>query len=305
MNKVKAKPFRSVRSKIFYISLMIWPVIQFLVFYIAVNINSFLLAFREISPDNYNSFTWSLSAFRDWFTGDNKLQLLNALKVSLKSYAILLCIGVPLGVLFAYYIFKKMPGAMIFRVLLFMPSIISAIVLVTIYMYFTDYVLPDVVLKIFGKEMKSLLSEVDTRYGAVMFYNIFVGFGTSVLLYSNKMSNISPEMLEAAELDGANDLKEFFKIVLPQTYSTISVFLITGVAGIFTNEINNFSFFNYTMNEDTTTIGFLMFYKLQRAKSLMNEYPPIAALGLLTTVVVLPVTFIVRYLLEKFGPSED
>ena len=35
-----------------------------------------------------------------------------------------------------------------------------------------------------------------------MFYNIFVSFGTSVLLYYNKMASISPEMTEAAELDG-------------------------------------------------------------------------------------------------------
>lgn len=305
MDKVKAKPFRSVKSQIFYIALMVWPVIQFLVFYIGVNVNSFMLAFKEIDANDYSSFTWSFAAFKTWFTGDTATSLWKALLISLKSYAISLFIGVPLGILFAYYIFKKKPGAMIFRILLFMPSIITAIVLVTIYSYFTNFVYPEVMQKMFGVETSALLSETSTRYGAVMFYNLFVSFGTSVLLYSNKMSNISPEMLEAAELDGANEFQEFFRIVLPQAYSTISVFLITGIAGIFTNEINNFSFFNYTMNEDTTTIGFLMYYRLQRAKSMMNEYPPIAALGLMTTVVVLPLTFLVRHLLEKYGPKEE
>ena len=79
------------------------------------------------------------------------------------------------------------------------------------------------------------------------------------------MSGISPEIIEAAELDGAGPLKEFIYIVFPQAFSTVSVFLVTGITSIFTNEINNFSFFQYNMNKDTTTVGFLFYYKLQNA----------------------------------------
>ena len=138
-----------------------------------------------------------------------------------------------------------------------------------------------------------------------MFYNLFVSFGTSVLLYSNKMASISPEMTEAAELDGANAIQEFFRIVLPQVFTTLSVFLITGIAGIFTNEINNFSFFNYYWKPDTATLGFLMYFRTQKAKSDMSQYPPLAALGLMMSAVAIPLTFLVRKLLMKYGPSED
>ena len=102
------------------------------------------------------------------------------------------------------------------------------------------------------------------------------------------MANISPDVIEAAELDGANSFQEFFRIVLPQTFSVVSVFLVTGVASIFTNQINNFSFFEYTVNPDTATVGFLMYKRLENAQG-----------------VAIPVTFLVRWLLEKFGPSED
>lgn len=146
--------------------------------------------------------------------------------------------------------------------------------------------------------METSLLSGKTRYATVMFYNLFVSFGTTVLLYSNKMSSISPEVIEAAQLDGANSVQEFFRIVLPQTYPTLSVFLISGVAGIFINEINNFAFFKYSWKSDTATLGFLM-YLTQKAKADIVQYPPLAALGIMMSAIAIPLTFAVKKLPQK------
>ena len=308
--KLKSKTFRSAKSMWFYIGFMAIPVLQFCIFYIGVNFNSLLLAFKTIKFDGatkqYYTAAFNFDNFINWFADSvNKKELTDALIVSLKTYVITLCVGVPLGLLFAYYIYKKLPGSMFFRFMLFLPSIIASIVLVTIYKYFTDNVVPEF-LKIFNITLGGkLLSNPDTVYGTVMFYNLFVGFGTTVLLYSNKMATISPEIIEAAELDGTNSVQEFFRIVLPQTFSTLSIFLVTGIAGIFINEINNFSFFNYKTNPETTTLGFLMYFRVQKAKNDESQYPPLAALGIMMSVVAIPLTFAVRWLLNKVGPSED
>ena len=309
MRKIKVKAFRSAKSMWFYVGFMALPVLQFFIFYICVNFNSFLLAFRNIVLDGETKryvYSWTIKNFLNWFSDVNEFQLLmQTLKISLKSYVIMLLIGTPLGLFFAYYIFKKLPGSMFFRFMLFMPSIIASIVLVTIFRYFTDYVVP-LALKTMNITLEStLLSGKTTRYATVMFYNLFVSFGTSVLLYSNKMANISPEIVEAAELDGVNAFQEFFHKVMPQTFSILSVFLVTGIAAIFTNEINNFSFFNYNWKPDTATLGFLMYYRTQKAKSDISQYPPLAALGLMMSAIAIPCTFLARKLFDKFGPSED
>lgn len=305
VNKRKLGTFKSWGSLVFYVVLMAWPILQFLVFYIGVNTNSLLLAFKNIATDR--SYTWTFENFTNWFisgSNDNTI-LMRALGVSIKTYFITLATSVPLGLLFSYYIYKKFAGAMFFRFMLFMPSIISSIVLVTIFSYFTDYVLPDLA-GVIGIEIKdSLITTPDVRYGTIMFYSIFVSFGTNVLLYSNRMSGISPEIMEAAALDGAGPIKEFIFIVLPQVFSTISVFLITGITSIFTNEINNFSFFQYNMNKDTTTIGFLLYYRMQHAGQNVWLYPPVAALGIMCTAIAIPLTFLARWFFTKFGPSED
>ena len=302
---MKLKSFKSARSLFFYIAIIALPVLQFCIFYIAVNINSFILAFRNIVFDGEMKkyvYSWTLDNFRNWFADKNEyLQLTQTLVVSIKSYVISLVVGVPLGLLFAYYIFKKLPGAMFFRFMLFMPSIIASIVLVSIYKYFVNDVVNDLLADV---HIQIKLFD-DKRYATVMFYNLFVSFGTTVLLYSNKMANISPEITEAAQLDGASSAREFFSIVLPQTFSTLSIFLVTGVAGIFINEINNFSFFSTNWKSDTATLGFLMYFRTQRAKGDVSQYPPLAALGLMMSAVAIPLTFLVRWLLKKAGPSED
>lgn len=309
MKNLKSKSFKSAKSMWFYVAILSIPLLQFCIFYIAVNINSFILAFRNITLDAETKeymFSWTFDNFKNWFADENEfLQLTQTLLVSLKSYAISLVIGVPLGLLFAYYIFKKLPGSMFFRFMLFMPSIIASIVLVSIYRYFTDEVVSDFLKSIHIELEDKLLSSENTRYATVMFYNLFVSFGTTVLLYSNKMANISPEIIEAAQLDGVSPAREFFSVVLPQTFSTLSIFLVTGIAGIFTNEINNFSFFNTRWKSDTATLGFLMYFRTQKAKGDISQYPPLAALGLMMSAVAIPLTFLARWILNKVGPSED
>ena len=297
---------RSNKKLIFYCLFMAYPVLQFVIFYIFVNFNSILLSFKKIDIYDYNRFEWTLENFTQWFKDPTMFdQIINAAGVSLKVYLISLVVGVPLGLFFSYYIFKKMPASGFFRVMLFLPSILSSIVLVSIYMSFMNNVFADILKKLFNMNRKIDFFSIDRRFATVMFYNIFISFATSVLMYSNKMSSISTEVIESAHLDGANGIKEFWYIVLPMSFSTVSVFLLTGVAGIFTNQIDNFIFFGTTPNNETMTLGYLLYVKTYTAKQNMSEYPVIASLGLMITAVAVPLTFFVKYLLDKYGPKED
>ena len=298
------------RSLPFYSIMIAWPVLQFCVFYIGVNFNSILLAFKDYANDT--DYTWSFNNFKVWLNFSDSTYgayIPKAMVVSLKAYAISLMVGLPLGLFFSYYIFKKLPMSGFFRVVLFIPTIVSSIVLVSMYKMFVNNVVFDLAQRwgLVSLNADPFLDSLDTRFATMMVYNVFVSFGTSVLMYSNKMSTISPEIIESAQLDGAGALKEFFHIVFPMIFSTVSVFLITGIAGIFTNQINNFAFFPGKPNaeDDTRTIGYLLYHRTRHAGQDDWLYPPIAALGILLTLIVLPLTFLARYCFERFGPSEE
>ena len=297
-NPKKRKNKMQRGSNVFYAALMALPVLQFVIFYIAVNFKSFGYAFMQQEKISETEIVWrfTFQNITDWFTNSAKwADLLATSKMSLIYYGASLLVGIPLGLLFAYYIFKKMPMAKTFRIFLFLPSIIPAAAFVLTY----KIVLNDVTPVLFHTEGWRFDAN---QFGFILFYNLYVSFGTSVLMYANKMFDISPEVIEAGKLDGATGIKEFWHIVLPLTFPTLSVFLITGVATIFTNQYNIFLF---NADPQWNSLGYYMYVLAGATVGHEQEIPNVAALGLILTAMAIPLTFVFKYCLEKFGPSED
>ena len=147
-----------------------------------------------------------------------------------------------------------------------------------------------------------------SSYVAVLFFHIWTNFGTTTLIYSNKMGELSPETIEAAQLDGATYAQELWYIVLPFAFPTVSVFLVTGFATLFTNQYNLFSFYGGTIPFDSGTMGYYMYALVQDYASNGNyqhiDYNRAAAVGILATLVIVPTTMTLRWALEKYGPQE-
>lgn len=292
------------KDLIFYTLMMIWPIGQFLVFYIGANGNAILLTFQRIDIVS-GTVTWTLDNLKTAFTNmTGDLSMLIMFRNSVLLYVIGVLFTSPLSLLFSYYIYKKAPGADAFRVLLFVPSMIASIVFVAMFKFFVERALPTVINKMFGTEMIGLLENPDTRFGTLLFFSIWSGFGGGVLMYSNTMSGISQEIVESAHLDGATGLKEFIHITFPMIFPTYTTFFVTGIAGIFSNSFGLFSFYGANAPEEISTYGYYLYMRTQGASS-RSEYSYISAMGLCMTAVVVPLTFLARYLLERFGPSED
>ena len=123
-------------SNLFYAALMAFPVLQFLVFYVGVNFKSFGYAFMEQEKISDTEIIWraTFDNFTRWFSNSSKLKdLLATSGMSLIYYGATLLVSIPLAMLFSYYVFKKLPGAKLFRIFLFIPSIIPAAAFVLTY----------------------------------------------------------------------------------------------------------------------------------------------------------------------------
>ena len=304
----KKSVFKSKGDKIFYGVMMAWPLLQFVVFYLVVNFNSILLAFQKIDVAT-NTSTFTLVNFADAFRALFKTELVPAFRNSFVLYLLNLVCGVGLGLLFSYYISKKMPCSGFFRVLLFMPSILSAVVMTGAFSKFVDAGIPALVKRMSGGEtvISGLLENNKYTVASLMFYNILVGFGTSVLMYSNSMSGISQEIYEAAKIDGAKGMREFVSVTLPMIFGTVSTFLVAGIAGIFTNQMNIIAFYGTNIPDPSWhTLGSYIYAEsLKGSASGGAAYPFLSALGIYLTLIAAPITLIVKKLLQKYGPGED
>mgnify|MGYP000309080399 CR=1 FL=1 len=302
---VKKRTRAAKGDMLFYVLMMAWPILQFCVFYIAVKFNSIMYSFQRYDKLS-GAVTWTLDYVRNALKMmTTSPVLIDAMKMTLLFFVLFTGINTPLGLLFSYYIAKKQFAAGFFRVFLFLPSIICSVIMVLIYGNFVDVALPEIVRVTTGKTIGGLMSTKSTRFFAVMFYNLLVGFGVNVLMYSNAMSAISEEVVEAAHLDGATGIKEFWFVTLPSIYPTLVTFMITSLAGMFLNQYNLYSFFGSGEHFGLQTYGLYFYVQTLLADGSRAEYSQISAIGLWLTFIALPLTYGVKFLLEKFGPSED
>ena len=303
--KTQTNSFSGARKKelTFYYLLIAFPIIQFLVFYVYVNFNSFVMAFRKYDSIVGDYFWVGMTNIEDVFkemgTGG---VLQSAIFNSLTVYGLDLLM-LPLQIFLPYYIYKKMPGAGFFKVMLFLPNILSSMVLGLLYIAVLDMVVPELAFKNFGLNMAPILSGGTSQSRLIGAWSFSAVFGfINVLMYTGAMERIPKSVVEYARIDGVTPLQEFFKITLPLILPTIMVYITTGIAGIFTNQVNLYTFF--TTGSTTQTVGYYIFVKTLTSSG-YQAYPMVAATGLIFSCVATPIMFIVRKLVMRYDPEAE
>ena len=95
-NTTQKKGIGQKGDLIFHWLLLIWPLLQFAVFYLAVNFNSFKMAFERVEGQSVFYY------FENIFSPEYMwLDVLGAVKTSVVFYAISMVVSVPLALLFA------------------------------------------------------------------------------------------------------------------------------------------------------------------------------------------------------------
>ena len=299
---------RRTRDMIFFSCLVALPLLHFFIFYICVNFNSILLAFK--SYDSESGYQWvGLQNFKNLFSDFKTLTLYKyALKNSLLVFFVGTTVSTVLALFFSYYIYKKTTRmTKVFKVLLFMPSIIPAIAMATMFKQFAENAVPALIGTIFHKEIQGLIQNPSTTMGTIIFYNVWIGFGVNLLLYLGAMNNISDSVSEAAQLDGATFFSEFFYITLPSVFGTIQTLLVVSIGGIFINQASLVSFFGTGAEESFFTVGYYLYKETVRISLGTSDagLPQLAAFGLLLTFVTVPIVYLFNWLTKKFGPSTE
>lgn len=291
--------------QLFYWALILIPLLEFCVFYIGVNFNAVLLAFKRYTmKDGVWSYTLGFSNFErviEYVRFDSVMR--SNLSNSMTFYLFGLFVTLPFSLIFSFYIYKKCLGSEFFRVVLFLPSMISVVVTAFMFKGVVNNGLPEI-LRDHGIEIVAPLQDIDLRMPMVILYNFLMGFGTNILMYSNAMTRIDVSVVEAAKLDGVRPMREFFTISLPLIFDTISTFLVIGVAGFFTNQASLHVLYSRAAEgyPEVRTLGYQLFIYAQFGTK-YETYPYASALGLCCTMVAFPLTMLLRWGLDKINPN--
>lgn len=292
-------------EKWFILSFMIIPVVSFLLFYVYVNIDSFIMAFQKPEGGKlvfvgFENFKWVFEKIRNGSNYEiDDLRL--AFKNTFITFGIQMIMFV-VGMLVSYFIYKEIVGYKAFRVIFYLPTIISAIV--TSYFFIalmnSDFI-PHLLTKMFrlDYEMKSPLADGDFANKMVLFNFIWLSFPANIILWGGTFSRIPDSVLESAKLDGVSWVRELVQIILPMVWPTLVLLLTTNLAGIFSASGNVFLL---TQGEyGTQTVSNWMYQKVQQTT---NPYTSdhlyrVSAMGLLLTVISCAIAIFVRKVLNS------
>ena len=312
----KKKFARKAKKAGFILSIITYPLILFFVFYVYVNFNSIIMAFQDITATGQRTFIGSDNFVRFWnqlFADKaNRGEIGTAFTNSFIIYGISLVICMPLYIFFSYLLYKKCFLHKGIRAISMIPQIISGFVICMLFVNFISG--SDAPAMTIFKSLHIFLDEsgepVDLLYspkyalGTTIFYGIWLSFGTNLIVYPNAMKEINPEIVESSRLDGVSTMFQDLRyIVLPLIFPTISTFLITGLAAIFSNGGSVLAFYNTQAPQYVLNMGYV--YSRMIIINNQTNYPTLAAGGLIMTAFVAPATLLLRWALEKFGPSTE
>jgi ABC-type sugar transport system permease subunit len=296
---------KKLHDDLFVASFLVYPILLFAIFYVYVNFNSILLAFKNY--DFKGNWTWAqldnFKSFIDNVAGGSATWT-TGLKNSFLMYFLSLIICLPLYVFFSYILFKKCVMHKQLRAIAMIPQIVSGFIICMVFKKFVEGAIPDIALKFFKKEgFPNLLQSPLHAFGTSLFYQIWISFATNLIVYPNAMTEIDDGILEAGKIDGVGNIfQELWYLILPLIFPTISTFLITGLAGLFTNAGSLPTFYMYSAPTSAVNVGYLYWQQVANSTTYAG-YPMLAAGGLLMTLFVAPLTMLVRWALEKYGPT--
>ena len=295
---------KKVKDRAFICAMLALPVIGFLVFYLYVNFDSLLLSFQV---QEGNEIHWGIDNFvtliSDFSSSSTSKDLINALSNTLKYFFSGLLITVPASLAFCFFLYKKIKGYKIFRVLFYLPSIISASVLVALFRYFIAVNGPvaELIENFSLGKLPPLLTMKTKATDTIIFYTVFFGVGGNLILFSGAMSHIEESIVEAAKIDGAGMWTEMIKIVIPLIWPTLSTVLLFQFVGLFNSSGPILLFTPQAENFDTYTISYWIYRQVEYNKSLY--YP--SAVGLFFTCIGVPIALFMKWLLTRFFDNGD
>lgn len=292
------------KERIFIILMLVFPIVQFLIFYVALNFNSILLSFQKYDLENskytITGFENFVSVFKDIFVTK---ELLTAVTNSAIQFVFSMLM-LPINVITAYVVFKKVPFSGFLKIMMFMPNLLSSMVFVLNARILLNYGFPI----IFNNPDLHLLNKYNSQsFWTVLIFGCWMSFAGGMVVYLSAMSSISKDVMEYGELEPLSSFQELLSIVIPLIFPTIITYIVVTLAGFFINAGHFYSFFggNATKHMPYDTLGYYFFVQVAGDEVTPSDYPYAAAGGLVFTLIVAPITILVKNLLEKYGPSEE
>jgi raffinose/stachyose/melibiose transport system permease protein len=194
----------------------------------------------------------------------------------------------------------RIRGLTFFRVLLFLPLVITDVVTAVAWTWVYDTHGPlNTVMKTVGLghfiPSQGWLGDFNTALPAVGVFGLWGSFGFCLILFLAGVMKIPASLYEAARVDGANAVREFFAVTLPGLRYELQVVLVLSVIGTL-DTFDEIYVLTYGGPGTATTVPA---YLVWRRAFQSGEVGSAAALGITLMLIIFAVTYAINRLMER------
>jgi alpha-glucoside transport system permease protein len=255
------------------------------VFMVLPTLNTIVLSFMDKRSENFVGLTNYVFFFTSPAT-------LGALKNSLL-WLVFFTGFVVIGGLVIAVLVDRVRYESLAKAVVFLPIPISAVAASIIWRFMYDFQPPgevqtgtlNAVIGTFGFEPVAWLVESTTNNPALIFVGIWTATGFAMVIISASLKAINSELLEAARLDGANELQVLRLVIVPLLLPTITVATTMVIVALKVFDIV------YVLTAgafDTDVIASQMFSQLAGS----GHFGRAAAVGVVLLLAVIPLLWI-------------
>lgn len=144
------------------------------------------------------------------------------------------------------------------------------------------------------------LSEPKYFWGIVVASDVWKEFGWGAIIYIAAIAGISPELYEAATIDGAGRFQKMRYVTLPSLRGTISILFILAVSGILNSNFDQILILKNQVNESASSVIDIYVYEIGIEQ---GRFSYSAAVGLVKAVIALLLLLFANSVTKRLNQS--
>ena len=191
--------------------------LSLLIMFLYPVIRTVVMSFFKVESVTSAVSSWSFYGFGNYMKMFHSVSWQDSMwnMVRIWFFGGILTLGIAL--LFAVILTSGIRGKKFFRAAIYLPNVVSAVALATMWIQFVfnyDFGLINNIIRFFGGEKVKWLGQ-DLKFWSMLGAFIFGAVGYYMLIFISGIEGIPGDLYEAATIDGASKVAQFFHITVP------------------------------------------------------------------------------------------
>ena len=266
-----------------------------------------IVAFQKYSPRKgiLGSEWVGLKYFKQFFTTPSSRKIIfNTLYLGIYS----LIAGFPIPILLAILLneMRSKKYKKFIQMVTYAPYFISTVVMVSMILQFLDSRngLVNALITALGGESINFMGRKELFYHIYVWSGVWQGIGYSSIIYIAALAGVSPELHEAAIMDGATIMKRVWHIDLPSILPTVMIMFIMQCGSVMSIGYEKVYLMQNNLNLSASEVISTYVYKIgMGVGSAVPDYSYSTAIGLFNSVINLILICTVNAISRKLSET--